>query len=75
MSKVTIGIRAIDPLALLLPPGVYARLKLPNPEPIEAILDRLSPALKRIRPAEKAQILACARALGAYAAAVEKELG
>jgi len=66
---------AIDPLALLLSPSVYIRLTLPDPPPIEVLIQEIRALTSDMDATEKKAALARAKALGAYAKALEKELG
>jgi len=75
MPKITTEIQAIDPLAILLSNEVFVRINLPRPPELEVIVERIAPALQGISATERTQTLARAKALGAYAAAVEKALG
>ena len=63
---------AIDPLALLLRNDVYVRLTLPDPPPID--LRQVRESLSKMTISEKQEALTRAKALTAYAAAMEKEI-
>jgi len=65
---------AIDPLALLLSPSVYVKLTLPDPPPIEVLRREIQVLVKEMDATEKRVALTRAKALGAYAKALEKEL-
>lgn len=65
---------AIDPLALLLSPSVYVRLTLPDPPPIEVLRREIQAMVKDMDAGERKSALARAKALGAFAKALEKEL-
>ena len=66
---------AIDPLALLLSPSVYIRLTLPDPPPIEVLTREIQALVRDMDATEKKAALTRAKALGAFAKAMEKELG
>ena len=70
-----IDLRAIDPLALILSPEVYARIHLPDPPPDAYIAAHVKQAVSGLSAQEKQDILARARVLGAYAHTVQKTLG
>ena len=65
---------AIDPLALLLSPSVYVRLTLPDPPPPEVLRREIQALVKNMDAAEKKAAATRAKALGAFAKALEKEL-
>jgi hypothetical protein len=69
-----VDILAVDPLALILSNEAYIRLTLPDPPPDEVIATRVKQVVARLKPEEKARALAGAKALGAYANALEKAL-
>jgi murein DD-endopeptidase MepM/ murein hydrolase activator NlpD len=66
--------RAIDPLALILSGEVYVKLTLPDPPPFEVLRAYARALARSASSAEKRQALNRARALRAYAEAVEQEL-
>ena len=67
--------RAIDPLALILSNAAYVRLTLPDPAPDEVIAAQVKQVAAQLKGDERAQALARARILGAYANAMVKALG
>ena len=64
----------VDPLSLILSGPVYVRFTLPDPPPVEAIRKSVRESVRTLTPAERQGALAGARALGAYARAMEEEL-
>ena len=65
---------AIDPLALLLRSDIYAKLKLPDPPPVEVFKAQIEEVIQKMRPEEKEQALALLKIFRAYAAALEQGL-
>lgn len=65
---------AIDPLALLLPDGIYVNLTLPDPPPEEVLLGRLRQRVHTMTIDERRHALARVRSLSAEATVVEREL-
>ncbi|HBL30594.1 MAG TPA: hypothetical protein DD490_27480 [Acidobacteria bacterium] len=66
---------AIDPLALLLSPSVYIRLTLPDPPPPDVLAPEIRALVRDMDAGERKAALARAKSLGAFAKALEKELG
>jgi hypothetical protein len=65
---------AIDPLALILSGQVYVRLTLPDPPPIDELNAHIHELVGEMGSEETRYALARAKALGAYARALEDEL-
>ena len=67
-------IRAIDPLALILSPEVYAKLHLPDPPPDQLIAAQVRQVAARLKGEERAQVAARAKTIAAYATALSNAL-
>jgi hypothetical protein len=65
---------AVDPLSLILSPSVYVRLTLPDPPPFEVLTSHFRELVRSMDGSERKQALARAKALGAYAEALQKAL-
>jgi hypothetical protein len=65
---------SIDPLALILDPRIYIKLHLPDPGPIERVLDAVRRRVAASTPAERELLLEQVEAWQARLNAIEKEL-
>jgi|APFre7841882724_1041349.scaffolds.fasta_scaffold237499_2 tRNA pseudouridine-54 N-methylase len=64
----------INQLALILRGDVFVRLTLPDPPPVDVLRSHIREIVKTMGAEEKKLALLRAKALGAYAIAMEKEL-
>ena len=75
MPTVTVDIRAVDPLALILPTELYLKLHAPDPPPMEQIIKRLEPVLGQLSEAERREVARRKVLLQTHLNAVDQVLG